>query len=74
MSTGYYQKKKKGFKKRFVKGIKIFSKKKETKSENMHVKDIKIFLKKKKDEKFQYRCENHKNLSGDEKQRIAEHI
>lgn len=57
-----------------MKGIKIFSKKKETKSENMHVKEIKIFLKKKKHEKFQYRCEHRKNLSGDEKQRIAEHV
>ena len=46
MSTEYYKKKtKKGFKKRPMKGIKIFQKKIKTKSENMIVNDIEIFLK-----------------------------
>ena len=48
MSTGYYKKTKKGFKKSLVEGIKVFLKKRKTKSINMLVKDIEIFLKKKK--------------------------
>ena len=54
-------------------GIKIFPKKRKTKSENMHVKDIKIFLKKKKDIKRQHHCECHKIFSEDEKPRIPKH-
>ena len=49
MLTRYYQKnkEKKGFKKRLVKVIKIFQKKKQVKSENMVVNNIEISLKKK---------------------------
>ena len=43
MPTRYYRK----IKEKLVKGIKIFQKKKKTKSENMVVNDIEIFLKKK---------------------------
>ena len=48
VSTGYYQKTRKGFKKRLAKSIKIFLKKRKTKSANMLVKSIKIFPRKKK--------------------------
>ena len=50
MSNGYYQKKttNKSIKNRLIKGIKIFQKKRKTKSVNMLVKGIKILLKKKK--------------------------
>ena len=40
----YYQKSKKTFKKRLMKGIKIFLKKRKTESENMVANDIKISL------------------------------
>ena len=43
-SAKYYQKKK-GFRKKLVKGIKIFLKKRKTECENMGVNDINIFLK-----------------------------
>ena len=42
------RKTKKGFKKSLMEDIKIFQKKKKTKSKNMVVNDIKIFLKKKR--------------------------
>ena len=45
MSAGYYQINKKGFKNGLVKGIKIFLKKRKTKSENMVANVIKIPLK-----------------------------
>ena len=53
MLTGCYQKPKKGLKKkkkkkRIVKGIKIFLKKKKTISINTLMNDIKFFMKKKK--------------------------
>ena len=59
MLTRYYQKTKKktttkknktkkGFEKRLMKGIKIFLRKKKSKSENMVVNNIEIFLKQKK--------------------------
>ena len=48
MTNKYYQKKKKSFKKKHVKGSKIFLTKKKTKGVNMLVSDIEIFLKKKK--------------------------
>ena len=47
MTNNYYQKPKKSFKKKHVKGTKIFLKKM-TKSANMLMSDIEIFLKKKK--------------------------
>ena len=46
--TNITKKTKQGFKKRLMKGIKIFMMKKKTKSLNMLQKDIEIFLKKEK--------------------------
>ena len=46
--TGYYQKTKKGFKKRLAKGTKIFLNKEKTKSIIVLVNDTEIVLKKKK--------------------------
>ena len=43
MSPGYYQKKKERLQKWLVKGIKIFQKKKKTKSENMFVSNVDSF-------------------------------
>ena len=43
MSPGYYQKMKERLQKRLVKGIKIFQKKKKTKSENMVVSNVDSF-------------------------------
>ena len=49
MLAGYYQKNKERLRKEAYEGIKIFPKKKKTKSEKKRLlKDIKIFLKKKK--------------------------
>ena len=48
MLTEYYQKTKKSFEKRLVKGTKISLKKEKTKSVNMLVSDIEIFLMKEK--------------------------
>ena len=50
MTNSYCKKKttKKSFQKRFVKGTKVFLKKKKTKSNNMLVSEIEIFLKKEK--------------------------
>ena len=48
LTVNIYQKTKKGFKKRLVKGIKVFLKKRKTKSVNMLVNDVEIFLNKKK--------------------------
>ena len=62
----------KWFKKRLAKGIKIFQKKKKTKSVNMLVKDIKIVLKNKK-KKASILLEHHQNLPEDKKRMIAEH-
>ena len=47
MTSNYYQKNK-SFKKKHVKGTKIFLKKKKTKNANMLVSDIEIVLKNKK--------------------------
>ena len=54
-----------------MKGIKIFLKKKKTKSNNTLVKHSKIFLKKKKKKSISIAV-NHKSLSEGEKQRISE--
>ena len=48
MVNKYYQKKKKSFAKKHVKGTKIFLKKKKKKGEKRLETDVKIFLKKKK--------------------------
>ena len=40
MSTGYYQKKKKGFEKRIVRFIRIFQKKKKAKGKDMVLNDL----------------------------------
>ena len=48
MVDEYYQKTKESFRKKHVKGTKIFLKKKKTKNTNMLEKDIKVLLKKKK--------------------------
>ena len=44
----YYQKTKKGFRSRLLKSIKIFLRKKNTKSTNMLMNDTEVFLKKRK--------------------------
>ena len=48
MLIGHYQKTKKGFQKRLMKGTKNFLKKNKTKSANVFVSDVEFFLKKKK--------------------------
>ena len=48
MTNNYYQKTKKSFQIRLVKGTKIFQRKKKTKGTNMLVSNIEVFLKKKK--------------------------
>ena len=50
MLTEYYQKTKKSFQKKLLKGNKLFLKKKKTKDANMLLSNIDIFLKKKKKE------------------------
>ena len=68
MVNEYYQKKTmKSFKKKHVKGTKIFLKKKKKKSRKRLEKDIKIFLKNKK--KKTPVSSRTKNLSEEEKQK-----
>ena len=54
-SSSKYQKTKKSFKAKPVKGIKIFLKKRETRSDNTVEKNIKILLEDEKQRLFEYR-------------------
>ena len=64
---------KKVFKNRYVKGIKIILKKKETKKRKYGCERYKNFSENKKEKKSQYERDCYKNLSEVQKQRIVEY-
>ena len=69
----YYKENKEEFqKKRLVKDVKIFPKKRKTNSTNMLVKDGEIFLAR-KNKKWKHGCEQYKNLPENEKQKLVEY-
>ena len=72
MSTGYIQKNKKDFKKRLLKGIKIFPKKKKNQKRQYAREKCQNLSEEEKEKKHRYCLERHKNLSEDEKQKISE--
>ena len=61
------------FKRKLVKGIKIFVKNRKTKSVNIIVNEVNL-SRREKHKQHQYDCERNRNLPEDEKQRLFEYI
>ena len=72
MTSNYYQKHKKSFKKKHLKDIKIFLKKKKKRQKMSRNRYQNLFEEKKKGKKDQYHCECNKNLSEEKKQKHVE--